>query len=104
MSSGFALAGLVCGFLISASVAMVSDPLDDVKRFSDFPAADLRHVFDGDILGTRGSLMNFPNGLSAQTCFVTGGGGGDGPTITGLGSVAPRHAEGVRVSSGAGTV
>ncbi len=61
----------MCGFLISASVATASDPLDDVKRFSDFPAADLRHVFDGDILGTRGSLMNFPNGLSAQTCFVT---------------------------------
>lgn len=66
-----ALAGLVGGFLIPASVATASDPLDDVKRFSDFPAADLRHVFDGDILGARGSLMNFPNGLSAQTCFVT---------------------------------
>jgi hypothetical protein len=42
-----------------------------VKRFSDFPATDLRHVIDGDILGARGSLMSFPNGLSAQTCFVT---------------------------------
>jgi hypothetical protein len=69
--SKLALTGLVGGFLIAASVATASDPLDDVKRFSDFPAADLHHVFDGDILGTRGSLMNFPNGLSAQTCFVT---------------------------------
>ena len=42
-----------------------------MKRFSDFPAADLRHVLDGDVLGARGSLMDFPNGLSAQTCFVT---------------------------------
>jgi hypothetical protein len=28
-------------------------------------------VLDGDVLGTRRSLMNFPNRLSAQTCFVT---------------------------------
>jgi hypothetical protein len=64
-----ALTGLMGGLL--AVVAMASDPLEDVRRFSDFPATDLRHVLDGDILGARGSLMNFPNGLSAQTCFVT---------------------------------
>jgi hypothetical protein len=69
--SAVALAGLLGGLLAAASIARASDPLDDVKRFSDFPAADLRHVVDGDILGARGSLMNFPNGLSAQTCFVT---------------------------------
>jgi hypothetical protein len=66
-----AFTGLVGGFLAAAAVATASDPLEDVRRFSDFPATDLRHVLDGDILGTRGSLMNFPNGLSAQTCFVT---------------------------------
>jgi hypothetical protein len=66
-----ALTGLVGGLLALASVAIASDPLEDVKRFSDFAPADLRHVLDGDILGARGSLMNFPNGLSAQTCFVT---------------------------------
>jgi len=65
-----ALAGLMGGFLAAASVATASDPLNDVKSFSDFAAADLNRVLDGDILGTRGSLMNFPNGLSAQTCFV----------------------------------
>ena len=59
------------GFLAAAAVATASDPLEDVREFSDFPATDLRHVLDGNILGTRGSLMNFPNGLSAQTCFVT---------------------------------
>ena len=69
--SEVALAGLVSGFLAVAAVAKASDPLEDVKHFSDFPAADLRHVLDGDVLGARGSLMNFPNGLSAQTCFVT---------------------------------
>jgi hypothetical protein len=69
--SKLTLATLAGGFLIAASVAKASDPLDDVKRFSDFHAADLRHVFDGDILGARGSLINSPNGLSAQTCFVT---------------------------------
>ncbi len=64
-------AGLVVGFLAAAKIATASEPLDDVKRFGDFPAADLHRVLNGDILGTRGSLMNFPNGLSAQTCFVT---------------------------------
>ena len=65
------LAGLVGGFLAAASVATASDPLDDVKSFSDFATADLGRVLEGDVLGARGSLMNFPNGLSAQTCFVT---------------------------------
>ncbi len=69
--SAVALTGLLGGLLAAAMVAKASDPLEDVKRFSDFPATDLRHVIDGGILGTRGSLMNFPNGLSAQTCFVT---------------------------------
>ena len=63
--------GLVGGFSQRHRSRSASDPLEDVRRFSDFAAADLRHVLDGDILGTRGSLMNFPNGLSAQTCFVT---------------------------------
>ena len=62
--------GLLGGVLAMAIVAKASDPLEDVKRFSDFPATDLRHVIDGDILGARGSLMNSPNGLSTQTCFV----------------------------------
>jgi len=66
-----ALTFLLGGLLTAVTIAKASDPLEDVKRFSDFPATDLRHVLDGDILGARGSLMNFPNGLSAQTCFVT---------------------------------
>lgn len=66
-----ALTVLVGGLLAVAAVARASDPLEDVRRFSDFAATDLRHVLDGDILGARSSLMNFPNGLSAQTCFVT---------------------------------
>jgi hypothetical protein len=66
-----ALTGLVGGLLATVMVAKASDPLEDVKRFSDFPSTDLRHVFDGNVLGTRGSPMNFPNGLSAQACFVT---------------------------------
>jgi hypothetical protein len=66
-----ALIGLVGGLLTVASVAIASDPLEDVQGFSDFSTTDLRHVLDGNILGARGALMNFPNGLSAQTCFVT---------------------------------
>ena len=69
--SAVVLTGLLGGLLAAAMVAKASDPLEDVKSFSDFPATDLRRVLDGDVLGTRGSLMNFPNGLSAQTCFVT---------------------------------
>jgi hypothetical protein len=51
-------------------VAWGADPSDRLKQFSDIQHVDLKRLFDGEILAERGSLMNFPNGISAQTCFV----------------------------------
>ncbi len=71
-SRGFTVTlAVLAGGLLAASIAGASDPLEDVMRFGDFPAGDLHHVLEGEVLGARGSLMDFPNGLSAQTCFVT---------------------------------
>jgi hypothetical protein len=47
-----------------------SDPVETIKGFSDFTDIDLGHVLNGDILSERGSLMNFPNGISAQTLYA----------------------------------
>jgi hypothetical protein len=41
-----------------------------VKSFSAFQQIDLKRLLSGDILVERGSLMNFPNGISGQTCFA----------------------------------
>jgi hypothetical protein len=41
-----------------------------IKSFSDFATIDLGRVLNGEILSERGSLMNSPNGISAQTCYV----------------------------------
>jgi len=47
-----------------------SDPVETIKGYSDFAAIDLGRVLNGDVLSERGSLMNFPNGISAQTCYA----------------------------------
>jgi hypothetical protein len=44
--------------------------VDAITSFSDFQRIDLNRLLNGDILAERGSLMDFPNGISAQTCFV----------------------------------
>jgi hypothetical protein len=41
-----------------------------IKSYSDFAAIDLGRVLNGDVLSGRGSLMNFPNGISAQTLYA----------------------------------
>lgn len=46
------------------------EPIETLKTFSDFQKIDLNQLWGGDILAERGSLMNFPNGISAQTCFA----------------------------------
>jgi len=51
------------------AVAASSDPVEIIRNFSDFQQVDLAQVLNGDILSERGSLMDFPNGISAQTCF-----------------------------------
>jgi hypothetical protein len=58
---------------VSTEVARAADPLASLKEFSLFKQADLNRLLDGEILAERGSLMNFPNGISAQTCFAVAG-------------------------------
>jgi hypothetical protein len=57
-------------FLSVAAVPENSDPVEAIKSYSDFAAIDLGRVLNGDVLSERGSLMNFPNGISAQTCYA----------------------------------
>ena len=59
-----------CCTLCMAVPARGADPLTSVKQFSDFPKIDLKRLQEGEILAQRGPLMNFPNGISAQLCFV----------------------------------
>jgi hypothetical protein len=46
------------------------DPVQKLKSFSEFSSVDLRRLHEGDILGEPGAQMNFPQGVSAQTCFA----------------------------------
>ncbi len=56
--------------LSQAAGAGPPSPVEAIKNFSDFQQIDVVHLLNGDILSERGSLMNFPNGISAQTCFA----------------------------------
>ena len=58
------------GGLVSAAAFAASDPLDGLKSFSDFQSVNLQRLLDGEILSARGSLVDSPDGISAQTCFV----------------------------------
>lgn len=56
--------------LFTAAPTRAQGPVEAVKSFSDFQQIDLNRLLGGDILAERGSLMSFPNGISAQTCFA----------------------------------
>ena len=59
------------GWVAFASVsARAQGPLETMKGFSAFQQIDLNRLLSGDILVERGPLMNFPNGISGQTCFA----------------------------------
>lgn len=58
---------------VSTEVARAADPLASLKEFSEFKQTDLNRLLDGEILAERGTLMDFPNGISAQTCFAVVG-------------------------------
>jgi hypothetical protein len=68
-SAAFYTVGL-CYALSLAALAADSGPVESLKSFSDFQQVDLNRLLNGDVLSERGSLMDFPNGISAQTCFV----------------------------------
>ncbi|MGD0015910.1 MAG: hypothetical protein ABSC38_00075 [Verrucomicrobiia bacterium] len=59
-----------CGIVGPTTYPQGSGPLESLKRFSSFSQVDLRRMLDGEILAERGPLMEFPNGITAETCFV----------------------------------
>jgi hypothetical protein len=54
----------------TAASSRAQGPVETLKNFSDFQTIDLSRLLEGDVLSERGSLMNFPNGISGQTCFA----------------------------------
>ena len=56
--------------LSTTAFAEPTTPVGAITNFSDFQQIDLNRVLNGDILSERGSLMNFPNGISVQTCYA----------------------------------
>ena len=65
----FLLVGFGWSFFADIS-ANAQGPADAIKNFSAFQQIDLKRLLNGDILVERGALMNFPNGISGQTCFA----------------------------------
>jgi len=59
--------GLWLAWIVSSSAA---EPADTVQRLGGFRHIDVPRLLAGEILTERGTLMDFPNGISAQTCFA----------------------------------
>ncbi|KAB0663825.1 hypothetical protein F6V25_15460 [Oryzomonas japonica] len=60
---------LLCCAVAATAPAQTSDPLDNLKKFSNFQKIDVKRLLGGEILSQRGPLMDFPNGISTQICF-----------------------------------
>ncbi len=75
---------LMVGWLISMSPSLMilliglnfapvfgaSDPIEELKSFSVFQEIDLQKLVKGDILTQKGALIDFPKGISVQSCYV----------------------------------
>jgi hypothetical protein len=59
----------LCGAVAAPAPSHASDPLENLKKFSNFQNIDVKRLLEGEILSQRGPLMNFPNGISTQICF-----------------------------------
>jgi hypothetical protein len=73
MANGLAsrLFALCAGCALAVTAAAQSpEPVSAIKNFSDFQKIDLDRVLNGEVLSERGSPMDFPNGISAQTCYA----------------------------------
>ena len=73
MANGLAVRLFALGagcVLALAAAAQSPDPVSTIKGFSDFQEIDLDRVLKGEVLSERGSPMDFPNGISAQTCYA----------------------------------
>ena len=56
--------------LLWALSSWAGEPVETIQRLSGFRQLDVAQLLAGDILSERGTLMDFPNGISAQTCFA----------------------------------
>ena len=65
----FGLLRVALGCVLATPV-IAKDPVEDLKSFSEFRTVNLPRLLAGDIIGERGALMDFPQGIVAQTCFV----------------------------------
>jgi hypothetical protein len=59
-----------CGIVVSTAYSQETGPLESLKRFSSFSHVDPGQLLNGEILAERGPLMEFPNGIIAETCFA----------------------------------
>lgn len=66
----FLVLGWISDGLPPATAVAADDPLPSLKSFSAFTSVDLRRLEGGEILGEPGSQMEFPNGISTETCFA----------------------------------
>lgn len=59
------------GFWLALALSsLAAGPVDTVQRLSGFGHIDVSRLLAGEVLSERGALMDFPNGISAQTCFA----------------------------------
>ena len=50
--------------------SLAVEPVETVQRLSGFRQVDVARLLAGEVLTERGALMDFPNGISAQSCFA----------------------------------
>ena len=55
---------------VGMPVLAVAGPVESLQNFSEFRSLKPARLLDGEILGERGALMTFPQGICAQTCFA----------------------------------
>ena len=67
---GFLWAVAVSGWLAGRGLGFGMDPVASQAGFGDFQQVDIQRLLDGEILSERGALMNFPSGITTQTCFA----------------------------------
>ncbi len=47
-----------------------ADPSAEIASFSEFKKIDVKALIGGQILAERGAVMDFPRGITFQTCYV----------------------------------
>jgi len=60
----------LCFGLLWTLSGIAGEPVATVQRLSGFRQVDVVRLLTGEVLTERGPLMDFPNGISAQTCFA----------------------------------